>query len=95
MRIRTAKTVSPHSINPFEELEKDYETEDNLLKKIVLSETPVYLGNLRSVMERAKEETGISVTREDILKAAEELVAGGQAKKEKTPLGEMITEVRV
>jgi hypothetical protein len=46
-------------------------------------------------MERAKEETGISVTREDILKAAEELVAGGQAKKEKTPLGEMITEVRV
>ncbi len=95
VRIRTAKTVSPHSINPFEELEKDYETEDNLLKKIVLSEIPVYLGNLRSVMERAKEETGISVTREDILKAAEELVAGGQAKKEKTPLGEMITEVRV
>lgn len=94
VRIRAAKTVSPHAVNPFEELESDYETEDDRLKQLILKETPVYMGNLRSVIERAKEELGVVFTREDIVKAVEDLVASGQARREKMPLGEMITEAR-
>ncbi len=94
VRIRAAKTVSPHAVNPFEELERDYETEDSRLKQVILKETPVYLGNLKSVMEAAKEETGMVFTREDILQAVDDLVASGRAKRERTPLGEMITEAR-
>lgn len=93
VRIRVSKTVSPHAINPFEELERDYSSENDRLKKLLLSEMPIYMGNLRSVLERVNEELGMTYTRDEIVRVLHELVAEGQARLEKTPLGEMVSEV--
>jgi hypothetical protein len=88
VRIRVAKTTSPHTENPFDELEaRSKEAVENFYK-IAEEYLPIYetdlLTKLKEINSKLK---GTVLSRNELVAKLEELVDEGKVEKEESPLG--------
>ncbi|EOD01067.1 ATP-binding protein [Caldisalinibacter kiritimatiensis] len=86
VRIRAAKTSSPHTENPFDELVNQRTEEEKKFLKLIKEKLPITDVNINQVLEEIESQTDHSVTFDvDFLKSRlEELVEQGKIRKKKT-----------
>lgn len=87
VRIRVSKTRSPHMVNPFDELDQEFQEEQNVLwDKIAQSKLlPCGAGNIDVGEWQIK--LGMPLTRDRIMTILEDLVDEGKVKKERGIFG--------
>jgi hypothetical protein len=86
VRIRAAKTRSPHTVNPFDELVDKRNAEEEKLLKLIKDKLPITELNIFDVVKEIENETESRITLDvEFLKnRLEELVSQGKLKKKKT-----------
>ncbi|MBO8158356.1 ATP-binding protein [Thermosyntropha sp.] len=84
MRVRVAKTRSPHQLNPFDELEMEDE-QDKEVMEIINQCLPVNQSNLIDVMKRL-ENRGFGMGESEIINYLDKMVEKGIVGKENNPL---------
>lgn len=82
VRIRCAKTVSPHTQNPFDELEEWSLNEEDKFFKVIKEMLPLNAANLPSYQAEIAERLGRPVSFDEIIKKLENLVRKGIIEKE-------------
>jgi len=88
VRIRVAKTTSPHTENPFDELESKTEADIDKFYEAVVNQLPIYETDLLvKLKEINKELEGIVLDRNGLVERLDQLVAKGKLDKEGSPLG--------
>jgi hypothetical protein len=87
IKIRAAKTASPHAENPFDEIETMYEGEIGRLSDILFPLLPLGVFNLASHLEEIRNAYGRPIGQERIIAWLDEQAALGRLRVEKTPFG--------
>ena len=82
VRIRVAKTTSPHTKNPFEELKERQKAKDDDFKQIISKELPLSASDLFSVLEEVNQDLDSNLDRNQLQDRMEELVDRGVLVKE-------------
>lgn len=80
VRVRAAKTRSPHQINPFDELEAGDEYDAEIMN-IIKECLPVNASNIVDVMKKL-ENSGFKVSQDRILNYLDKMAASGEVKRE-------------
>lgn len=86
VRIRAAKTTSPHTINPFEELAHHRDMEEEKFLNIIKEKLPITELNIYDIVKEIEVDSKHSITIdvEFLKKRLEDLVSQGKIKKKKT-----------
>jgi len=82
VRIRCAKTASPHTQNPFDELEEWSRAEEDKFFKVIKEMLPLSAANLHSYQGEIAEKLGRPISFEEIMKKLENLAREGYIEKE-------------
>jgi len=82
VRIRCAKTASPHTQNPFDELEEWSRGEEDKFFKVVKEMLPLSAANLHSYQPEIAKKLGYPVSFDEIINKLEQLVNEGVIEKE-------------
>lgn len=90
VRIRVAKTTSPHRLNPFDELEQKTEEKQEEVYQAVVNSLPIDSVNILSKLEEVNEELETTIDRATLLTKLDQLVESGKIKVEDSPLGDKI-----
>ncbi|MCX7749445.1 MAG: ATP-binding protein [Clostridia bacterium] len=93
IRIRMAKTMSPHTQNPFEELKAHMGKEEEDVYQLVRQYLPVMDSSLLKVSIEISKEKMVSMDFTTLKSKLEYLVEKGKIQKKKTPLGDMYEEI--
>ncbi|HZK18109.1 MAG TPA: ATP-binding protein, partial [Clostridia bacterium] len=88
VRIRCAKTISPHIQNPFDELEAWSLEQENRFFGVVRDMLPIGILNLNTYLPLINDKMGQALSGNEILSKLETLVNEGLIRKEEGPLGE-------
>lgn len=84
MRVRAAKTRSPHQMNPFDELENDDEKDVEIIK-IIKSCLPVNSSNIVDVM-RKMEDHNFNISQDEIINYLDKMIEKGEVRREENLL---------
>ncbi|MFZ5626214.1 MAG: ATP-binding protein [Bacillota bacterium] len=87
VRIRAAKTASPHSHNPFTELSRDFASEEDKMSEILLGLLPLNEASLLSYLPEIGQRLGRAVTIEEVKAALADLACQGRCREISTPFG--------
>ena len=87
VRIRAAKTVSPHSRHPFAELAEDFVPEEERLRELLLQYLPLGDFNFDVHLSALQQELKRRVTIDEITRVLEDLVEEGVVEKKEMVLG--------
>ncbi|MCK8824493.1 ATP-binding protein [Fuchsiella alkaliacetigena] len=88
VRIRVAKTTSPHTQNPFDELEAKTKAKEDELYGAIAKHLPIYDDDMLTELKAVnKELEGKMLSRNQLQDRLETLVERGRLKKEDSPLG--------
>lgn len=87
VRIRMAKTVSPHTKNPFEELEEENQKEQEKMMELIYEKLPFFDGKLNEIIASIEKENGLKFSYKEIINKLEILCQNGKLKKRTTPFG--------
>ena len=86
-RIRAAYTMSPHTLNPFDELLEKSKEEDEKYNNILMKKLPISEVDMLNLLTEIEKEEGITLTRERLEEKLKLLAQKGYIKKEETFLG--------
>jgi len=86
VRIRVAKTTSPHTKNPFEELKERMKEKNQDFKEIISQQLPLADSDLLSVLDEINQQLDTSISRNQLQKRLEELVDKGLLTKKDSAL---------
>lgn len=86
-RIRAAYTMSPHTLNPFDELLEKSKEEDEKYNNILIKKLPISEVDMLNLLTEIEREEGITLTRERLEEKLQLLSQKGYIKKEETFLG--------
>lgn len=86
-RIRAAYTMSPHTLNPFDELLEKSKEEDEKYNNILIKKLPISEVDMLNLLKEIEKEDGITLTRERLEEKLKLLAQKGYIKKEETFLG--------
>lgn len=86
-RIRAAYTMSPHTLNPFDELLEKSKQEDEKYNDILIKKLPISEVDMLNLLTEIEKEDGITLTRERLEEKLQLLAQKGYIKKEETFLG--------
>jgi DNA helicase HerA-like ATPase len=86
-RIRAAHTMSPHTLNPFDELLEKTKEEDEKYNDILIKKLPISEVDMLNLLREIEKEDGITLTRERLEEKLQLLAQKGYIKKEETFLG--------
>lgn len=92
MRVRTSITQSPHTSNPFDELNERLKEEEEKMVELIKERLPIMEVNLLKVCGDISSEKSIVMEVEVLRSKLECLVDNGKLKKRKTPFGVMFEE---
>lgn len=87
IRVRMAKSISPHTKNPFEELEERSEMEQKKMLELVIDKLPFFDGKLNEIIALIEKEKGIRLSYNEIINKLDMLCESGKIVKRKTPFG--------
>lgn len=87
IRIRMAKTLSPHTQNPFLELEAANEKEQEKLIEMLKDKMPFFDGKLNEIISQLEKEKGVRVSYKELMGKLEWLYKNGKINKKETPFG--------
>lgn len=87
VRIRAAKTASPHTKNPFAELEEESQKEQNKLLELIVNKLPFFDGKIADIIASIEKEKGIRISHKEMISKLEMLVRNGKIAKRETPFG--------
>lgn len=87
VRIRMAKTVSPHTKNPFEELEEENQREQDKMMNLIYGKLPFFDGKLNEIIASIEKEKGVKLSYKEIINKLEMLHQNGKLTKRTTPFG--------
>ncbi|AGB40091.1 putative ATPase [Halobacteroides halobius DSM 5150] len=90
VRIRVAKTTSPHTENPFDELEAKTKEKDDELYQAIFNSLPIDSINILSKLEEINEQLPTTLDRENLLEQLDKLAEKGRVEKKASPLGDQI-----
>lgn len=91
VRIRAAKTTSPHKQNPFDELEAKTKAEDDGFYEVVSQHLPIYETDLLTALKEINSQlTGKVLSRNELEARLERLVKQGKLEKKESPLGDNV-----
>ncbi|WP_425446823.1 ATP-binding protein [Dethiothermospora halolimnae] len=87
IRVRAAKTSSPHTLNPFDELVKQQQEKEEKFLKLIKGKLPISEMNINDVIREIEEDTDHQITFDvEFLKdKLEALVKMGKLNKKETP----------
>lgn len=86
-RIRAAYSMSPHTLNPFDELIEKSKEEDEKYNSILIKKLPISEVDLLNLLKEIEKEEGITLTRDKLEEKLQLLAQKGYIKKEETFLG--------
>lgn len=86
VRVRAAKTVAPHSINPFEELQTDFEPWANL-RAALSKHFPLHVNQLHLILPQLEEEIERPLTFDEVRRCLDEMCSENMLIKEEGPFG--------
>ncbi|WP_035571512.1 ATP-binding protein [Halonatronum saccharophilum] len=87
VRVRIAKTGSPHKENPFDELEKESKLEDEELYKAIINSLPINETNILAKLDEVNKSLRSTLDRGELLNRLEDLCDRSMIKKEDSFLG--------
>ncbi|GAB6138919.1 ATP-binding protein [Halanaerobaculum tunisiense] len=90
VRIRVAKTTSPHTENPFAELEAKSQQQEEELYQAIIASLPIDSVNILSKLEEINERLTITLDRERLLEELDNLADKGRIEVADSPLGDKI-----
>jgi hypothetical protein len=90
IRIRAAKTTSPHRLNPFEELEQKSKEKQDKLYQAVKDSLPIDSVNILSKLEEVNDKLEGTVERNQLVDKLDELAEAGKIEVDDSPLGDKI-----
>ncbi|GAB6099732.1 hypothetical protein JCM16358_16110 [Halanaerocella petrolearia] len=93
IRIRVSKTTSPHTENPFDELEAKSQQEDEELYQAIIDSLPIDSINILSKLEEINEQLDGTLDRDRLLEKLEKLADKGKIKAKDSPLGDKIYQL--
>lgn len=95
VRIRAAKTTSPHTENPFDELEAKTKEEVNKFYEVIAEHLPIYETDLLEKLKEINSELeGVVLSRNELEEKLEGLVKRGKIEKKESPLGDSVYNLK-
>lgn len=87
VRVRVAKTTSPHALNPFDELDQTFQAQEDSLFEVLTGMFPINPANLNSCLQDIQKKLGKTITCQEIIAFLEAQVKKGRVAKEPSPFG--------
>lgn len=87
VRFRCAATASPHTKNPFDELEERYNADEDNFWKVIKDKLPFATHDAHLLLDTISKELGRPLETNQLVERMRELVAAGKVVAEETPFG--------
>ncbi|SJZ75650.1 ATP-binding protein [Selenihalanaerobacter shriftii] len=88
VRIRVAKTTSPHTQNPFDELDAKTKEDNDNFYELIIDHLPIYENELLHKLQEINSQlTGTVLSRNELVERLDQLAVKDKIEKEESPLG--------
>lgn len=87
IRVRAAKTKSPHTENPFLELKMETQKDQDKILEMVIDKLPFFDGKLNEIISTLEKEKGVRISYKELTHKLELLCKNGKIVKRETPFG--------
>ena len=93
VRIRASKTESPHTENPFEELNNHSEAEDDKLYQAIVNSLPIDSNDMMSKLEEINDRLDVVLERNILADKLDDLAEKGKIVARKSIFGKIYEEI--